>query len=317
MSDKTEEGTTKLEEHEFEEAWTWVWLHDNGYLSSMPADYRRSLRDFMGRLLNQRLNETAGEPAEPNENPEFRTEPAEPDTLADIHDQSLYLFDKKKLWIPYAADAPSGAKRGTYPDGYPSGAVVHWTAGHRNGLRSGNQLMRDTGMLYLIIDEDGNLAQSDPLNRWGYHAGKSYHKPVGNYVHTDYIGIEVQAAGQLRSSGKNFYPWWDKGRNLAKNRIPKDEVIYCDRRENIAPGWYHKFTPDQMLALRKVLCWLYLNNPDVFRLDRIVGHDEVSPGRKTDPGGALVIEETGKEKALTMGEFRALVKQDVEMIIGD
>jgi hypothetical protein len=62
--------------------------------------------------------------------------------------------------------------------------------------------------------------------------------------------------------------------------------------------------------LRKLVAWLHLNNPGVFSLDRVVGHDEVSPGRKTDPGAAIVHE----DKVLSMPEFRQLCKDDIRAI---
>jgi len=48
----------------------------------------------------------------------------------------------------------------------------------------------------------------------------------------------------------------------------------------------------------------------VFKLDRIVGHDEVSPGRKTDPGAAMVLD----GNILTLSELRDTIREDVERI---
>jgi len=81
------------------------------------------------------------------------------------------------------------------------------------------------------------------------------------------------------------------------------------RRGNIEPGHYHAFTPAQFDAIRRVCVWLYLNNPDVFSIDRVVGHDEVSPGRKADPGGALY-----DGAVYTMTEFRRLLWADVDAV---
>jgi lysozyme family protein len=39
----------------------------------------------------------------------------------------------------------------------------------------------------------------------------------------------------------------------------------------------------------KLLLWLKGNQPDVFQFEFVLGHDEVSPGRKNDPGGALSV----------------------------
>jgi hypothetical protein len=233
-----------------------------------------------------------------------------------IHDPSLYSFGEKKLWIPFAQNAPSGPKRGTYAKKYPLGLVIHWTAGWRNGLKAGNDFMRTSGMLYLLGDKDGNLSQSDPLDRHGYHSGVSSRKGLSGYVSDDLAGVELQAAGTLREHGGHFYPWWDQNQktkvwqNLPANRVPANEVIRTTRRGNIAPGNYHAYTEAQMLLLRRLVCWLYLNNPDVFRIEDVCGHDEVSPDRKTDPGGAL----HSSMIPMTMDQFRDLVRADIAKI---
>ncbi|MFX6218437.1 N-acetylmuramoyl-L-alanine amidase, partial [Acinetobacter baumannii] len=55
---------------------------------------------------------------------------------------------------------------------------------------------------------------------------------------------------------------------------------------NIRPGVYVPYTRAQQEALIKVLIWLKRRYPRTFRLDYVFGHDEVSPGRKVDPGGS-------------------------------
>ena len=41
--------------------------------------------------------------------------------------------------------------------------------------------------------------------------------------------------------------------------------------------------------------WLKKNNPEIFNLEYVLGHSEISAGRKQDPGGAL---------SMSMVEFR-------------
>ena len=60
-------------------------------------------------------------------------------------------------------------------------------------------------------------------------------------------------------------------------------------------GTYHRMNATQEDALTKLLLWMHRNNPTVFKLDNVVGHDEVavedasstSLGRKQDPGASL------------------------------
>ena len=228
-----------------------------------------------------------------------------------LFDPANYSFGEKRCWIPWAKDAISGNKRGRYSKGYPKGLVVHWTAGHRNGLEAGNRLMRNTGMLYLLIDDEGKIAQSDSLEFYGYHAGKSNHNGAAGYVSDEYAGVEVQAAGMLTKDKNGFYPWWDKNQRNPRNRISDYEVTFSPQKENITAGYYHRFTDCQVWALRRLVAWLYLNNPEVFKLENVVGHDEISPRRKVDPGGSIVVQ----GYSLTMSEFRDLCRSDISEIL--
>jgi hypothetical protein len=312
------------EAHDKSTAWTQIWYLTDKDKTTGNFKHRKGLtlgerqelvdvfRDFLEHERAIVVTEAGKVPGPPDSSP---SEPeddgvvvAPPTTtpLLDIHDPKHYSFGEKLLWIPWGKNMTSGPKRGSYAKGYPTGMVLHWTAGHRNGLVNGNQLMRDTGMLYLVGDKDGNLGQSDSLQYHGYHAGKSSHKYANGYVSDEWVGLELQAAGNLTKSGNQYLPWF-------KVPVPESEVIYATKNENIGAGYYHMYTPQQMLMTRKLVCWLYLNNPTVFSIDRVCGHDEVSPGRKSDPGGALV-DKTLTPSILPMSAFRKLCWEDVGKI---
>lgn len=308
--------------HEKKRAWTEVWYLTQRDSEEQPLYYkglteneRASLLDYFYDLLEVERREEVGDRlSEPDETPDERPKSPTPEDTAPpagplpIHDPSLYLYGEGSSWIPWAADAISGAKRGTYRKGYPEGLVVHWTAGWRNGLKAGNELMRNTGMLYLLVDGEGRLAQSDSLKHHGYHAGKSSHSGATGYVSDEYAGVELQAAGMLERRGSKYYSWFDA-------TYPATEVVTSQRDQNIAPGHYHAYTRAQMMTLRKLIVWLYLNRPDVFSIDRVVGHDEVSPGRKVDPGASLLLKpETKDQEILNMEEFRNVLWNDVDIV---
>jgi len=292
---------SNLSESQEKAAWTEVWRLNNGHYCGLTGFERENLLSVFYDLLSHKKPTNDAQEAVTDKSAEVAA--SQSDDL-DIHDPKHYSFGEVKNWIPWAVDCKSGDKRGTYAQGYPKGIVLHWTAGHRNGIEAGNKLMRDTGMLYLLGDKDGNIAQSDSLAYYGYHAGKSSHPNCSGYVSDDFCGLEMQAAGTLTKRGDKFYSWF-------KTEIPADEVMFSETRENIDRGYYHKLTDEQVLAARKLCCWLYLNNPRVFKLDNITSHDEVSPGRKTDMGASLVVD----GKALTISEFRALVESDVSRIL--
>lgn len=272
---------------------------------------------FTGMLEIERRNQGLIDPATPLPDkaealPSTTTQPSVDAPSTDLLPIG-FVKNQKQLTIPFARQLTRGASRGKYPKGYPIGALVHFTAGHRNGLEEGNKLMRNTGMLYLLIDKDGNIGQSNPLNEHGYHGGASAWQGISGYVSDDLVGIELQGAGQLTKYKDKYYPWWDRANGgsgshqwLAQNAINEAEVIYYPKKVgNIQPGYYQRYTQLQIMALTRLLLWLYFNNTSVFNPDFILGHDEVAPSRKNDPGGSL-LQDMGSYRAYLDGLIRKL-----------
>ena len=179
--------------------------------------------------------------------------------------------ERKQLYYPKARIDKEMPTQGKYENGYPLGAVIHYTA-------SGSSLYDiDHGIknnyCYWLIAEDGTVFQTAPLSRWGYHAGKSSHPLLGESLSSKLLGIEVDCPGKLQRGPHGWRTWYG-------SYVRDEKVVLVDGHG------YHKFTPSQMLSLERVLLWLKLNNPLVFNFDNVVGHSEISP-RKSDPGGCL------------------------------
>lgn len=227
---------------------------------------------------------------------ELLSEMLDPMTLSEnrpsVSDSNQHL-----LWCPFAdTNFPSAITRGTYTDGYPKGAVIHFTAGRRNGLASQIKDQIENGYTFFVIDKDGNIAQNFPLDSWGYHAGKSSYEGLSGKVSNELVGIEIQCAGKLTHKDGEYRTWF-------RTTVPESEVRnILTQIDNQEQGYYHTFTELQEDALESLILWLHRNNSDVFSLDLVLGHDEVSPGRKNDPGGSL---------SLSMSEYRDFLKASV------
>ena len=204
----------------------------------------------------------------------------------------LKVAPKKELWYTKAKKWAKQMKtRGKYRKGYPEGAIIHFTAG-----RYGTQDMDSgiaNGFAYLLIDDKGNVYQANSLDSWGYHAGVSSWKSLGSGVSEFLVGIEITAAGKVKKVGESYQTWF-------KDVLKKDQVREVKAKDNVQAGIYQKYTDEQEKALIDLLIWLKDNNPDVFSFDLVLGHDEVAPTRKNDPGGAL---------SCTMPEFREKLKK--------
>ena len=81
------------------------------------------------------------------------------------------------------------------------------------------------------------------------------------------------------------------------------EVRRVPAEGNIKAGIYLPYSFEQFEALTNLCLYLDRTFPS-FSLDRVFGHDEVAPGRKNDPGGALA----NPAQLMTMAEFRGYLK---------
>lgn len=200
-----------------------------------------------------------------------------------------------KLWYPDADRSVSMVVRGNYANGYPVGAVVHFTAGRsERGDRDAEQTMvngRSDGYLYFCMSSTGKVYQPAPLNKWGSHCGASSYPNLGSSLANKLTGIEICRAGWCEETDEGFAPWWNKEYppgSPKRTFYNEAEVHKVAKVKNITKaGHYHAYTPAQEASLHKLLLWLHQNNPAIFKIANIVGHDEISPDRKNDPGGAL------------------------------
>jgi len=138
---------------------------------------------------------------------------------------------------------------------------------------------------HLIIDRDGTTFQCRPFNRTAGHAGVSrWTDPKTGIVYRGLnscsIGIELANCGDLaRSTYPQTMPI-----GFAGEPIPR----YRGRHKNggQTKDWetYDKRQLDAVLAIGRLLCTRY-------KLDDVVGHDDIAPERKNDPGPAFPMTE--------------------------
>lgn len=199
----------------------------------------------------------------------------------------LTVLPDKKLWYPGSILPKRVMKpKISYANGYPLGAVIHFTAGRDKTEQDALDTHFwgcDEGYVFFVIGPTGKVYQSFPLDKGGSHAGESKWPGLGSSVSSKLVGIEIACAGELSSAGKSWFGV----------TYPRDEMRYVDESYGSSEGWYKRFTKEQEYALIDLLVWLKKNNPDVFNVEYILGHHEVSGKkgigyqRKSDPGGSL------------------------------
>lgn len=203
--------------------------------------------------------------------------------------------------IPFAIQSPvKMVTRGKYANGWPKGAVVHYTAG---GDGNGAALATikggiGNGYTYLCIDKNGDLIQAHPVSGWGYHAGESGWPGLNGGLNDETIGIEICNPGILKKGADGLLRTW------TGTVVKQEDARYVTLELHGCPtGWYKKYSPEQEATLIKLLRWLKENDPTgkTFKYENVVGHHECSGPRgmpkrpdgkpalfrKQDPGGCL------------------------------
>ena len=258
----------------------------------------KKLLQFLKNLFSKSTTE---EPERPDSSQSPVVDPIPEDPIkSEIPVKVEPVLAQKLLWYPVAKQVAKMPSRGKFAKGYPYGLIVHFNAG-RNSATGTIDYGRTQGYNYLGMDREGQIYQPNPLNEWGYHAGTSSMKLNGKTVSSvsQYlIGIEICSAGRVEKlskpeGDKKFKSWFGE-------KYTEEEIRYSGKKDNIQAGYYHKYTQKQEDALIAFCLWLKRNNPDVFSFDNVLGHDEVAPTRKNDPGAAL---------SMSMPELRELLKK--------
>ena len=149
-----------------------------------------------------------------------------------------------------------------------SGAVNHFKTRYASGNASA----------HIVIDRDGTVVQMVKFNRKAWHAGKSQWGEINGLNHYS-IGIELVNAGKLdKTDSGNWINWSGK-------KINANEVIirpHKNDQHQVEYGW-QIYANKQMEALVEVSNALN----DKYKFIDVLGHDDISPGRKIDPGPAF------------------------------
>lgn len=208
-----------------------------------------------------------------------------------------------QLWYPKAKIIKGQIPQGKYKKNYPIGAVVHFTSGRDETEQQAIDTLKwgiTMKYSFFVISPNGQVYQSLPLDKWGFHCGDSGWEGLGQKLSDQLVGIEVCCAGNVNKISDEKYKAWF-GQEYSPHQIR--EIKY--NTDNQKAGFYRKYTASQEMALTELILWLKENNPEVFNLDYVLGHDEVSGPkgigywRKTDPGGSL---------SYTMPEYRDFLK---------
>lgn len=157
--------------------------------------------------------------------------------------------------------------------------VIHYTAGSSAaGAISSLTNPAHKASAHLVIAHDGSITQLVPFDRIAWHAGRSrWHGLEGLNRHS--LGIELDNAGKLSRQGGQWRAWF--GRTYQDTEVM--EAVH--KHETVSRGW-HLYSEAQIQATIDVSRLLIGR----YGLLDVVGHDDIAPGRKSDPGPAFPME---------------------------
>lgn len=144
--------------------------------------------------------------------------------------------------------------------------VIHFTSGAsaESSIEFWRTPAAKGASAHLVIDRDGTVYQTRPFNLTCGHAGKSSWKGFSG-LNSCSIGIELANAGDSEALAKR----WSK--------LPLVEA----KHKNGGPVQKWESYPVAQLAACEAVAKALVER---YKLDDVVGHEDIAPSRKNDPG---------------------------------
>jgi N-acetylmuramoyl-L-alanine amidase len=159
----------------------------------------------------------------------------------------------------------------------PQYLVMHYTAAtEAKGSISWFLNKQAKASAHLIIDRDGTITQFAPFNVITWHAGESeWNGLIG--LNKFAVGIELVNGGKLvRVTNGWICP-------VDKKSVPETDVVIAVHKNEVNENGWQAYTEKQIQTAIEVAALIIKE----YELRDVVGHDDIAPHRKTDPGPAF------------------------------
>ncbi|MBN2892893.1 MAG: N-acetylmuramoyl-L-alanine amidase [Bacteroidales bacterium] len=198
---------------------------------------------------------------------------------------------KNKLVGDNVSYAPTTKTSGKYGEGAPDTIIIHYTGG--NNLKAAVNWLNKKGVqasAHMVVGREGEVVQMADLNEITWHAGTSgYQFP--DETRTTFnkysIGIEIANDGYLSKIDTKYI-------NSFKKEVAKEFVFEGEHRNypRVRAKYWHTYTDEQIKAVYEICAAIIKEYPTI---KYILGHEEIAPTRKSDPGPAFPLDDLRKK----------------------
>ncbi len=171
--------------------------------------------------------------------------------------------------------------------GLPDATIIHYTA--MNDFDAAVKVLTTkyesgNASAHLMIGKAGEVTQMAPFNYRTWHAGSSYYNGRKGYNSLS-VGIEIDNLGWLKKFGTDYSRKRLKAKGIT---VPKTDVFEGRHRNPKIPYEYWQEYTDEQIDVVFEICEVLR---DTYGMQEFLGHDEIAPDRKQDPGPAFPMDE--------------------------
>jgi N-acetyl-anhydromuramyl-L-alanine amidase AmpD len=145
---------------------------------------------------------------------------------------------------------------------------------------------------HVVIDKSGAITQLVPFDRQAWHAGNSTWQGVTG-LNRYSIGIELDNRGVLSGGPGKWHA-------ASSSQVVPDADVHVEAHKTLpkAPRGWDRYPPEQIAAAQELAALLV----STYALEDVLGHEDISPGRKLDPGPAFPMDEFRRRLGFTHTE---------------
>jgi N-acetylmuramoyl-L-alanine amidase len=173
---------------------------------------------------------------------------------------------------------------GAFGSGQPDTIVIHYTAG--GSLESSVRWLlkpEAKASAHLVVGKDGEIVQLVPFNTIAWHAGKSSWKGRSS-LNRFSLGIEIDNAGILEKRVDGYYTYFGK-------KIAPENIVLATHKNKTSEMAWEAYTAEQIETVEAICLAIKAH----YAITEIVGHEDIAPTRKTDPGPAFPLQKMAEK----------------------